>query len=367
MDRLNKQIDKLLDIIADSILVAKTKEEAAAVPLWPIPTPQGMLYWGNEWAKKLNQVLHLIDKQNISDEEIVKVIKFPSRIVHILWRTDAIKNSDLNKAEKVYVVGELLDLLKIFRKEDLFCDKGKNIIWTKKELEKHKKDLYFFSGKDKKLSKLISVLKATLYLYTELLYWANHPLGHCFHGVYQNKQGDLLIKDYFDLKPEVWTFSQGLNFSEVEIFEIYKRGTASKIKLEFFERGIRTAQSLKQDLEKFALKIDKKTIKNAEQISQFLKNLSGVIKKGSKFIQSLNKQQLIEKHAHYWFYILKPLCDLAGKDWCPPQAVYDNIYKRHKEINVVWEKVIKKNFEKTADLPYKQQEKILKQAFDPRN
>lgn len=42
----NKKLDKLLDIIIDTILGAKRREEAAAVTLWPLPTPQGMLYWG---------------------------------------------------------------------------------------------------------------------------------------------------------------------------------------------------------------------------------------------------------------------------------------------------------------------------------
>lgn len=366
MGKLNKQIDKLLDIIIETILGTKSKEEAVAVPLWPLPTPQGMLYWGKEWSEKLNQVLHRIDRQNISDEEIAKAVKFPSRIVHILWRTDAIKNSDLSKEEKLYIIGKLFDYLEIFRKKNLFCEDGKNIIWNKKELENHKKDLYFFSGRDKKLNKLISTIEATLYLYTELIYWANHPIGHSFHGPYLDKEGDWLVKEYFDLKPEVWTFSQGLGFSEVEIFEIYKKQTASKIKLEFFERGIRTAQSIKKDLEKFALKIDKKTIKDSEQISQLLKNLTEVIKKGSKIIQSLNKQQLIEKHAEYWFYALKPLCDLTGKDWHPPQAIHNNIYKRYKEIDEIWQNVVKKNFEKTAALPLKQQEKIIKEVFDLR-
>lgn len=173
-----------------------------------------------------------------------------------------------------------------------------------------------------------------------------------------------LIRECFDLKPKVWDFSKNLSFSQVEIFEVYKRRT--KIELDFFERGIRTTEPFKQNLISFALKVDKNPIEQLEEISIFFESLKDVIEKGSKVIQSLGQQQLIEKHAQYWFYMLKPLCDLVGKDWHPPQQVSDNIYKKHSEIKEIWQNVVKKNFEKTAFLPVKQQEKILRKAFDPR-
>ncbi len=365
MQKLNKQIDKLLDIIVDSLLGAKAKEEAADLTLWPIPVPQGMLYFSDEWTKKLNHVLRLIEKQKIKDKEITRAIKFPSRIVQILW-LDAITFNNLPKKEKLYPIAKLFKYLSLFRKEDLFCEKGKNIILVKRELDKHKKELYLFSGKNNKLNKLVSTFETALWSYTELLYWTNHPLGHSFHGPYLDKEGDILVKEYFDLKPEIWPFSQSLNFSEVEIFEIYKKRIGSKIKLEFFERNIRTTHSFKQHLERFAFKINGKVIEKPELISQSLKNLMEVIKKGSKLIQSLNEQQIIEKYAEYYFYSIKPLCDLVGEDWHPPKQVHDNIYKRYQEINAFWENVVKKDFEKTATLSLKQQEKVIKEAFDPR-
>lgn len=366
MQKLNKQIDKLVNIIVKTILGAKSKKEPSALTLWPLPTPQGMLYWGEEWAKKLNQVLHLIEEQEISEKDIRESLKFPSKIVHFLWRCgDAVKNSGLTKEEKFFIIKKLFEILAIFRKKNLFCENGENILWDKKELKAYKKNLFWFSGENKNLNQLISNFEATLYLYTELLYWAQHPLGHCFHGPYTERKGDLLIKEYFDLKPKAWPFSQGLNFLEVEIFEIYKRGTAPKIKLDFFERGIQTTRSLKQDLKNFALRVDRKTIKKDEGISQFLENLMEVIKKGGEVIQSLNKQQMIEKHADYWFYALKPLCDLVQEDWHPPKQVQDNIYKRYKELSAAWQEMAQER-SKMAGLPYQQQAEALKEEFDPR-
>ena len=365
MGDFNKKLNRLLNIIVDTILSAKSKKEAAALTLWPIPTPQGMLFWGEEWSKKLNRILHLIEKRKVEDREIKRSLKFPSKIVPFLWRCgDTVKNSSLTKEEKLFIVKKLFEILALFRKENLFCKNGKNIIWDKKELEDNKRGLYFFSVRDRKSKKIISNFEAALYLYTELLYWAQHPFGHCFHGLYPDEKGGLLVREYFDLKPKVWNFSKNLNFSQVEIFEVYKRGT--KIKLDFFERGIRTIVPFKQNLKSFALKVDAKPIKKLDEVSKFYDNLKNVIRKGSNFIQSLNEQQLIEKHSAYWFFVLKPLCDLVGEDWRPPQQVLNNIYKKYDKIRDVWQNVVKKDFEKTADLPLEQQKNILKEMFDPR-
>lgn len=360
----NKKLDKLLDIIVETILGAKRKEEAAAVPLWPIPTPQGMLYWGKEWAKKLFRVLSLVDQQKISEEDIRKAVKFPSRIVHILWRTDALLNSELTKEEKLYIVRKLFGCLAIFRKENPWCEGGKNVIWDLKELGDDKKSLFFFSAKDKKTRQLLFNLEASLLLYTELLYWANHPIGHSFHGIYENRKGLTLVREYFDLRPEVWDFSKNLSFSQVEIFEIYKKGT--EIKLDFFERGVRTTESFKQNLGSFALKVDKRPVNQWGQIPQLFDNLKGTIEKGGRFIQSLSEQQLIEKHAEYWFYALRPLCDLVNEDWHLPELVRSNIHERYDKIKDVWENVVKKGFEETASLSLKKQEAMLRKNFDPR-
>ena len=358
---LNIKLDKLLDKIVETILGAKGKKEPAAVSLWPIPTPQGILFWGKEWSEKLSRVLHLIDDNNIDSSTVEQAVKFPSRLVHILWRTDAIKMSSLSKKEKLYIVEKLLDYLATFRKGDLWCDNGSNIIWDLKKLKKEKKDLAFFPRKD---CKLLLKFEASLFLYTELIYWANHPLGHSFHGPNKNREGDILVREYFDLKTPVWEFSRKSNFSQVEIFEIYKQGT--DLSLEFFERGIRSTKPFKQNLKQFALKVDGKLVEELETIGELYENLTSVIEEGGKFIQSLNICQLIEKHAQYWFYVLKPFCDLVHQEWGPPQKVLDNIYTKFDKVNALWENEVKKSFAEIKDMTLKHQKETLKSYFDPR-
>lgn len=358
---LNKKLDRFVDICSGSVLKAMGKERVAKVALWPIPTPQGILFWGKEWSEKLNRVLHLIDDNNINNSKIAQAVKFPSRLAHILWRTDAIKRSSLSKKEKLYIVEKLFDYLAVFRKKDIWCGDKSNVIWGLKELKKSREGLAFFPMKE---CKFLLKIEAGLFLYTELIFWANHPLGHSFHGPYRIKEGDILVREYFDLRPDVWKFSKKLSFSQVEIFEIYQQGT--DLSLEFFERGIRTSKPFKQNLRNFALKVDGKSVEELEIIGELLDNLTEVIEEGGKFIQSLNIHQLIEKHAQYWFYALKPFCDLVHKEWCPPQKVLDNIYKKFDKVNAIWENEVRKEFGRMKDLPLGQQKERLRRYFDPR-
>ena len=223
MQKIDKQLDKLLDIISSVVLATGGKKEHGALIMWPISTPRGLLYWGDEWSKKLNCVFHLIDQKNITDTKIARALMFSSKPAQLLWRIDAIKDSSLSEEEKLYTVSKLFDCLGVFRKRDLFCKDGKNLIWNKRELENHKRGVNFFSVGDTKIRNLISNLETTLWLYTELLYWTNHPFGHSFHGPYLDKRAKLLVREYFDLKPKIWPFSQGLKFSRVEIFETYQK------------------------------------------------------------------------------------------------------------------------------------------------
>lgn len=359
---INRRLDKLFEIIVSAVLGVAGEKTAVASTLWPLPTPRGLLYWQKEWTEKLYHTIRLIEKRSVRKDRIKTALMSSSRPAQLLWRVDAIKDSDLNLEQKLYIIHKLFDYLTLFRKRDLFCEKGENLIWNKEELKSSQEGLKFFSVDNDKLINDIGILETTLWLYTELIYWTNHPFGHSFHGPYEVRGGSLLVREYLDLKPEIWSFSRDLKFSQVEIFEIYEK---TNLELDFFERGIRSTKDFRKNLRYFALKVDGKIVETPRQILQYTKNLTKVAKFGSKANQSLNQQQLIEKHAQIWFYAIKPLCDLVKENWHLPKGVLDNIYKKYEEIDIIW-KEIERGFKRTSFLPHGEREKFVKATFDPR-
>lgn len=359
MSDLDTKIDKLLTIVAETILDAGVQHEV----LWPIYTPHGLLYWREAWAGKLLSVLKELDKKGLSDKDVAKLFMTSSRVAQTLWRVDAIKRSNLHKKEKLYVIQKLLDYLATYRRENIFCGDGRNIIWGGEETKSVTKSLQFSDvAKDKDAKQFICALESSLWLYTELIYWTNHPFGHSFHGPYAVKEGDLIARNYFDLKPEIWPFTSELNFNQVEVFEVYK---GANIKFDFFERGIRTTQSFRDKMLKFAVRIDGKPIVGKDALQSALESLNHVAAEGSQHIQSLDMRDMIFKHAEMWFYVIKLLCEAAGMDWKPPREVYDNVFKRFDELEKVWEG-IQAGMRKGAKLPRSEMMENLRRDFDPR-
>jgi hypothetical protein len=361
---LNEKIDMLLDIISEIVIKVEGEKTPQATTLWPIPTPQSLIYWQNEWSNKIHNVFKTIDSVGISNQKLKEALKFPSRPAQTLWRLDAIKHSNLNKEQKLFVVKNLFECVSLFRKNDLFCKNG-NAIWNKEELEKNKKDLKFFSENEQK--HIISTLKVSFWLYAELMYWTNHPLGHSFHGPYHDKDNIIIVREFFDLKPPFWSSSENLKFDKIEIFEVYKDIDLNKdFQFEFFERELVTKKSLNENLSSFAIKANSIPINSVQELQNIKTNLDEVIEKIIKENESLDLKGLIKQQANMWFYAIKPLCDLVGENWQPPNEVDNNIYKRFEELNQIWES-IKKGFIEAASLPYEEKVKSVKlNSFDPR-
>lgn len=117
MNNLNAKIDKLLVVVAKTILGAGVEHEV----LWPLYTPHGLVYWREAWASKLLNVLKELDKKGLSDEDVAKLFMSSSRVAQTLWRIDAIKRSNLRKGEKLHAVQKLLDYLAIYRGKGIFA------------------------------------------------------------------------------------------------------------------------------------------------------------------------------------------------------------------------------------------------------
>lgn len=360
----DKKVDKLLEIIAETITGAEAKGEIQTDTLWPLYTPYGLLFWGKEWAGKLHLLITKFDQLKVSDKEVAPLFMASSRIGQSLWRLDALKQSDLEIPERLHVIEKLLDWLGIYRGSNIFCEDGKNIIWDTQKLQEETAGLRFTQlRKDKEAKSLVCSLGSTLWLYCELLYWTNHPFGHSFHGPYKTPEGDLIVRNYFDLKPEIWPFTKELNFSQLELFEVYRN---ADLKFDFFERGIRTQKPYRERLVDAAAKINGKVI-GVEELQSAYESVKQTMAIGTAAFQALNQQGIIAKHAEMWFYILKPLAGFVGENWQLTSEVHSNIWDqdRFKRLNRVW-KEMQKGYRESASVPLELEKQNIKRNFDPR-
>jgi len=366
MNNLNIKIDKLLNMIAEMLVKVSGKKKEIAFYLWPLHPTHGTLFFTQSWFSRLYSILKRLEEKGVGDEKIAVLLQAPSRIAQMFWKIEVIKQSGLSEKERVYIIEKLFNVLTFYRKKDIFCEDGKNIIWDSKKIRKITKEMKFINiHTNEELKQSLCVFESALLMYAELIYFMHHPFIHSFQGLYEIDNKKLIRRYYFDLKPEkIWKFTKNLTFKEVEIFEIYTGDM--KMEFDFFERGTRTTTSYRDKLLKVAIKIDGKEIFTKNEIQKIMSNLNKVIIEGSKYIQRLSQQDLLAKYAEQWFYVLKPLSDLLNEDWKPPQEVYDNIYKKPSQFNKIW-KNIEEQQKKSAVLPTKKRIEDIKKRFDPRD
>lgn len=365
MKSLNEKIDKLLGIIGEIFVSGAGTGKASGFELWPFHPIYGRLFFTKTWFKHFIKLLRGIEKQGFTNEKIARAFNAPSQITQFFWMLDGIKQSNLSIKDRLRITQKLFDLLATWRK-NIFCEGGKNLIQDEKEIDKVLSEAQFTNLEGKEgLRRDLYRFESGLWLYAEMINFENHPFAHSFQGPYQWNGSILVVKKYFDLRPEFWKFSNKLEIDKVEIYEVYKEGT--KVEFDFFERGIRSTENYRGNLIGAAMKVDGKSMSLDGAFQKVSSNLDSVITEGSAYIQNLEHKELLVQYAGHWFYALKPFCGLLGdkRSYKVPQEVKDNIYKRYDEFNESW-KVIEEQRKYLCKLSREEQIKVSNKIFDPR-
>lgn len=365
MKKLDKNIDQLLDLICEIVIGGEKGKEEAGFQLWPFHPMYGRIFFTKVWFRNFYDALKKIQDRGFSDLQLAKVFEAPSQIVQLLWMLDGMKEAGLTRKSRLFIVERLFSLLEIWRK-DIFCQGGKNIIWTSGEVISQCRNVLFLSlDNTPSLIKHVAALEGRLWLYAELINFETHPFIHSFQGPYKRNKKILLYRKYFSLRPRFWAFVKNLKMDYLEIFETYNAET--KIKLDFFERGIKSAGSYKDNLVSVALKVDGKDIRNIQEIKELCRNLDEVINNGVRNIQKMGRQEMLIKYAAHWFYALDPFYRLLGmkKHLLVPEEVRNNIYKKYTMFNNLWTEIENRR-KQSLNLVYKDRVKIFKDVFDPR-
>ena len=361
----NKILDIFSQLIAKSLVTVGGKGEARE-QIWPAPMVnliEAVYYTMKYYPKFFLGLVKELEAKGYSDIQIAELLKYPSRTAQNLWALQGKELTQLSKDELIEYAVKTLRYISLMRKSDLFCRDGMNILLSNKEVEDEISKTEFVNV-DKSKREILSKFHTLSWLYTELLFFASHAVGHEFHGPYQLREGVLIVREYFNFKiPEVYSFSSELSFDRIKILEIYDKKL--DIKFDIFNR-IRSYVSISEHLKKFRLIINDIQINKMKEIENLLRELEQVIKNGSEQIFKMNKEELIGKvNEASHFLVAKPLADELGLDWHPPKEMYKDI-KNNEAID----SEILKNFiegaKKFPQLTEKQKIEIFKNLFDPR-
>lgn len=359
-------LDKFSSMIAQNILLHAGRKEEYVI-IWPMPIAH--IFEADGCAARtfphiLYQYLEALENAGCTRSEISKLFMGPARIADYSWLLKMKEVMKLSVDQRKELYSKLLGYISCYR-NDVLCRTGKNLLWSKKEVAENLESCSFVDiskTNQKKNRRLVGKLNSTLWLYTELLFFAAHGFGHEFHGPYELAKGNqLVVRQYYDLDATFWEFTKGLDFRQVVLFEVYGK---LDLKFDFFNRTV-TNKPLPQHLQKLCLRIDGKAVTTFGEISSFLDHLNSTVQHATELSSSLGKKEILEKYVESHFYTLKPLAKKIGRDWRPPDEAYEVIDRKEVEKS----DVLKRKYEDLKLVPSfseEQRKLFFKKMYDPR-
>ena len=332
MVKMESSTNSLIDEFCEFMAIAGMKRsKEPGLDVWPQPVfhPfEGIYFAHRELLSKLYMLLRLIERKGISQLDTAKLFMYPSRVTHLMY---LFLERPANREEvrrRTEVCRKLLEYLTILRNGNTFCKDGKNKVWDDETVANTLSsscmvDLNTFQEQDK-LRKTTSRLIVALSSYCELLYFANLSFGREIHGPYNiGKSNQLIVREYFDLKPPFWKFAKEMPFTTFKLLTVYP----NDIEVEFdFVGRFYTKDVLGPKLSQIYIEKDGKAFPiEVKGLEEILRSVQEIMKRATIEIRGMSKQQLMTKFVEGYFWVLKPLQDIVNQDWHPSQELYNRI------------------------------------------
>lgn len=290
-------------------------------PDWPISYIEGCWYIHHTFIKDLYLILEEA-KKKFSEVEISTMFKNPSRIMHYLFWF-GYPFSSLSVFQKTQLVTNLLQFVSHYRKSDIYCSNGRNIIWENERLKRELLSSIWFRAQNKdfgSLKRILSIIRTTLALYCEAIYPLCHPACHEIHGYYElTDDAIILVREYYDLCPEVWNLALSSCIDSVIIIEEYGRINMS-IDIINAHRAV-TMNSLADNLHGFSIRVNGEHIGEPLKVSKVLNFLLEMANKINKITLNYSRENWIRKIIEVNYYQLKPIRDMLSENWEPSEEI----------------------------------------------
>jgi len=358
----DKLIDEFCEVIAVDLL---NRSKEPGVDVWPRPIfspSEGVYFIHKELLSGLHTVLELLEQNGLTSLEIAKLFMYPSRIVHLMYQFLEKPTSKIETHRRTQVAKNLLQYIDILRNGNLFCKNKKNTVWSSEEITNVLSNLPIKNvsnlSEAEKTKSIVSQIIVALSCYCELLYFANLAFGREYHGPYVVNLGQILVREFYDLKPSFWNFSQNFPFTTAKFLTVYPQSL--EIQFDFAGR-LYIHQPLGPQLLGIYIEIDGKPISvENEKLEQIFKMIQKSINEALKEIKDMTKVQLMTKYVEAHFWVLKPLNDRVNIEWQPSQELYTRIQVEQPEPHHL--RILKTLKDYTKD----ERVKIMMMLFDPR-
>jgi len=293
--------------------------------LWPMPifkeTVEIEVYSTPFIIDNFWQMLKGLQNKGLTPTDIGKLYRYPSRLGRFpfTFRERALwPLSQEQKQELGYNVAEILSTMYY---EDVFCKKGKNIIYSNKEIKDILLQAQKYSISKDDLNKL-KVLSGTLWMLAESFHPRYENSFFEFSGPYKLGNTTIILKEYHNLRPDYLSLDFGHQCANITIIEEYQGDV--QCSFDIHNRFKASDQNYKK-LKNFYVIADSKYVSVAG-LKKLINATQKILSKSVSLLQSLNRQGIITFNGEGEFFcFIEPLARRLKKSWRPPKAFYEKV------------------------------------------
>jgi len=361
---MDELIDDFVNVMARGF-VLRSKNIADDVWPYPVLSPlESNIGIPRTLFPALLDTIRKLEARGHSEEAIARLFHAPSRISRITYLSYLSYLSPLTVDERVELFGKLILYISHLR-DDVFCSGGKNVLLDGDGVTAltAKTPMVDIAGRDDAdgLRTLVNRIAALLWLYSEMLYFYYHQIGHEQHGPYALEGGRVLIvKDFYDMKPGFWEFSGAFPVERLTLLSVYPD---TEISFDYSNR-MKTTEALGLGLERYSIHgLDLPAQDDIESLQSLYSRMQEAMDQAITHVQGLDADTLAIKFGEMMFYSIKPLRDELGEDWRPPPQFYEDV--RERRLTPGMQKIAGK-LGRFAQLEDVERFRFLKGLFDPR-
>lgn len=288
--------------------------------------------------KEILRLTNILEKEGYTLTDIAGIIYSPTKVANYqyLWPIRTINSLTYN--QKYELTKYFVKLLVILRNGEPFCEKERNLVWSRKSLNQNIKQYErdFVSTKHyPEMAQLLSKLEGLLVSYAETLYYYMIDLSRMMHGPYSlENESTVFVKEYLHLKAgELWDIVSDFPCDHFKEIGIYQDIDITA----YFMGHTHSNPPFPKAIDKFVIIVDNKIIKNIDELRNLYEKVKEVTEKTAQHIAEKSEDEdfLLKRGIDMFFYPLKPLYDEIEENWRDilPEA-YDFAYKVKNKIKV---------------------------------
>ncbi|MBI4099635.1 hypothetical protein HY440_01365, partial [Candidatus Microgenomates bacterium] len=201
------------------------------------------------------------------------------------------------------------------------------------------------------LYKLSASTKALIW---SLYFYGWDDIGYEVHGPYaardgQNREVQLVVTDYFDIKPTaLWSSMKNFPYNSMRLLTLFKKDTP--LSVDIFCHFTNAGNLLDSTIGAY-LEIDGKPVRDHKEAILATRTILDRVTEQHKSLRLMTKKKIIQKYIESRYYAFRKWREYFGENWYPPKNVLDRI----KEWGII---KIPENSGPSGD--------DLLKAFDPR-